>query len=1049
MPHTTEDFVNGLKFLKQAIRKTPHRACHYFHFTPTKVWVFDGEFGASIELRTGITGKVEIAPLWDIIKNWKGEVTLPYEPMVQPADFEYPFPTDSQFSFCTDQPFGISEALKEGLKQVPVSSWISNAILLGETGLVLSDGTKKFVWYGPKEVSSGHAAVIPERFASLVSRLGDPDQIKANGKFTKASYSGNRCLYAKSSGVIASDVFQTHKNLLQFSQNVNPVFIIDGKVKERVCCDCVMSYQCDLKTNRMSGTGANGQIMFVGKHPGRDDDSIGSPMTGPNGQLFWELLRDSGFQRGEVFVTNCIKCAPLTQNAGKKHWASCQKYFLKELEEVKPKMIVAVGAEATEFLTGRTGVMGLRGTGMTCVLDENYVVYPIRQPMALEHAQPADRPALKQSMIDDLRTVRDILHNGGKVSVDTLEDDTDYQIARTPEDVDRFLEELDKFDELSCDIETNDKLDPNDPLGKIVAIGFSGASGMGRAIPIHANGPLGEEGFTDSPFWWETDYVDNHLIPKLRDFCRRKKIYGHNFIKFDAQWLAKRWELNCDHIEFDTLLGAYATFHGLKSYGLEVLANSRCGMRNWKKEFDWTNTEKLCQYLCKDVDATVRVKLDIEKNIDQLEMWLLKNILIPIARELALMEGKGVTIDKKQIDALDSLLSGKLKECLSNIRATKEVTGWEMERGIEFNPESVQHTREIMFEKLRLKVIKRTDTKLPSVDAEVMETYAAEHPFARYVTEYKKLSKLHGTYVEGILKRLVDGLIHTSYLEHRTVTGRLASQNPNLQNIPREDTAAKVLEDGADIKRMFVPRQGTCFLQADYSQIELRVLACVAHDENMIRLFNSGADIHRETAAQACGISPDQVTKAQRTGAKFLNFGIVYGMTLPTLEVMFEESGTSAAEARRFWEGHQKAFPAVWRYMEEQKQKVIREGQQTTYFGRTRVYDTKDEEAFRQAYNFPIQSTASDLTLLSIIRTGGVLRQMGRKAYPILTVHDSIIYEVELSQFWDVAYIVQHVMESISFPWIVVPIKADLQAGPTWGDLLNVDMEKKILYKEK
>lgn len=1045
MRTTATDVIAGLKFLKLVVKKTDHRACQYFHFTPNRMWVYDGEHGAVVDARTGVTGRVLIPKMLELIDAPDG--LMPFyaqQDFVVPLETDCPFPTDSQLPFIVDDPDGISAAFKQCMKEMLFPSWMTEGILLGEHGLFASDGESKFIHHlrDTFHTSSGDAAVVPTRFAALVGRFGDPATVRANSSFIKASYPNGRHIFCRCGGVINSNIFKSTESLAKFGERQSSAFILDGKVNERACCKCALSYQCQLKHNLMRGEGASNAIMFVGKHPGRDDDSIGRPMTGPNGALFWELLLAAGFQQGEAYVTNCIKCAPITRNAGKMHWNACKSHLVQEIEQIRPKMIVAVGAEATEFLTGRTGVLGLRGTGLTCILNEDYTVYPIRQPMLLEHTQAADRAALKQSMVEDLRLVRDILYKGGKVSVDKLEDVTDYRVAATTEDVDAFLAELELAPELSCDIETNDTLDYNDPNGEIVSIGFSSGPGMGRAFPLKAPG-------VNDVSWWPDAYLYNVLIPKLRDFCQRKKVFGHNFLKFDCPWLRKKWGIDLDHVEFDTLLGSYAAFHGLKSYGLEVLANSKCGMRNWKKEFDSKDTYKLGMYLCKDVDATFRLKKYIEENIDELELWLLKTILIPVARELSYMEEKGVCIDREQVDSLDVILRGKRDACLQGIRGIQEVVMFEMENGCDFNPESSAQVGDIMFNRLRLPIKKKTKGKKPSVDAEVMEEYALEHPFAADVLQYKKLGKLHGTYVQGVLKRLVDNVLHTSYLEHRTVTGRLASQNPNLQNIPREDTVAKVLDDGSDIKRMFKPRPGYCFLQGDFSQIELRVLSCVAKDIKMMELFNSGADIHRETAAQACGIPADQVTKAQRTGAKFLNFGIVYGMTLPTLERMFEEAGTSAAEAQRFWTGHQKMFPSVWRYMTDQEQKVIRDGQQTTYFGRTRVYESKDQEAFRQAYNFPIQSMASDLTLLAIIQTGKVLRQMQLPAHPILTVHDSIIFEVDLDRFWDVCHVVKTIMESVSFPWIKVPIKVDLQAGPSWGDLLNVDIEKKILCKEK
>jgi uracil-DNA glycosylase family 4 len=1044
MRATSTDIIAGLKFCKQAILKTEHKACQYFHFTPQRIWTYNGDAGASLDVGLGFTGRVKIQEVLELIKNPNWYEAFEDSPKtlvhIEELESDCPFPTDSQFNFYTENTKGLSEALAELYKTfVKFPGWLTSSVLLGQHALIAADGYQVFGKMLNPGYSSADAAVIPERFGRLIARLGDPTSISAK-KYIKAVFQRGAIranLFSDYSSVVISEILGHPDKYNKFLETTNHAHIVDGRLVERHCSACELSYQCRLNTNRMNGEGAPGAIMFCGKHPGKDDDSIGRPMTGPNGKIFWELLRDAGYKQGEVYVTNCIKCAPITMNATQRHWKACQNNFLEELARVKPKMVVAVGAEATEFLTGKTGIMGLRGKGLSCALDESYTVYPIRQPMALEHANYADRESLKATMVADLRELRSILYNGGKVTVDTVEDSTDYKIAETPEDVDAFLEELDKCEELGCDLETTG-FDEDEEGAAIVAIGFSKGPGHGRAIPLLSKGE-------NSIFWWADDYLKDVLTPKIVEFVQRKKIFGHNFIKFDCRWMRKHWGIDPQNIDFDTLLGSYASYHGLRSYELEVLANSFCGMTRWKREFTLEDTRKLCIYLCKDVDATFRVREVVEKNIDQRERWLLKNILVPVARELSYIEERGVRIDIPQIDKVDELLRGKIEECLHTVRTMPEVAAWEIENGIDFNPDSTKHVGDVMYNKLKLRVIKRTKHGKPSADREVMEVYEEENPFCGEVMRFKRLSKLRGTYVDGMKKEIRNEVIHTHYKEHFVVTGRLSSSSPNLQNIPREDTAAKVLDDGSDIKRMFIPRPGHCFLQADYSQVELRVLACLAGDQNMQQAFIRGEDIHKATAAKVYGVPLDAVTKAMRDGAKRTNFGIVYGMQLPSLIKKFVDAGSSEQDAKNFWDRHHDEFPLVWKYMSDQEQLVIRNGQQTTYFGRTRIYETKDAEAFRQAYNFPIQSTASDLTLLSIIRTGRVLRELRLGAHPVLTVHDSIIFEVPIDEFWYVAKLVKTVMESQTYPWLVVPIRADLQAGPNWGHLLDVDIDTQTL----
>ena len=1044
MRHTTEDTIEGLKFLKSIVRKTKNQHSQHFHFLPNSIWVYDGENGGSIECGVGFTGCFTIKSVMDAIKEPPSSLAdiLPSLEINKFLSEDCPFPTNSQLIFDSSKIENLSESLKECYKELDFRSWEKCSVLLGNNKLLAVADGKKYIHDIGGNFGYGRATVIPERFGKLISKFGDPSDVRAK-KFIKATFDNypiKRHLFSASSDVVSL----TTETIDTFKEHEGDFHFLNGKIIDKTCTKCELSYQCSLETNKMPGEGFHDGIMFVGKHPGKDDDKIGSPMTGPNGKLFWELLRSAGYVQGEVFVTNCIKCAPVDISAGKRHWNYCSEHFLAELEEVKPKMVVAVGAEALTFLTGKTGVQGLRGTGLTCSLNEDYVVYPIRQPMALKHVDDYDQEAMKASMVDDLRNLRRILHTGGVVSVDSLEDDTDYRVAYTDEDVDAFLKELENAPALACDLETTG-LEEWAPGAEIVAIGFSSGPGHGRAIPVHAVG-------IEAPFWWDGKYVEETLIPKIVEFLRKKEkvLFGHNFLKFDNKWLRRFWKCDPVDIGFDTLLGAYATWHNLKSFELEVLANSKCGMRKWKKEFTLENTEQLCLYLCKDVDGTFRVKDEIEKDIDPAERWLLENILVPLTKEFSYMEQRGARIDREQIDEVDTLLEEKIKVCRETIRSIDEVKAWEAANGMEFNPDSPQQVGEIMFDKMKLPVIKKSKkTGKPSADKEVLGFYK-NNEFCKSVIEFKGMNKLRSTYVIGIKDSLDGELIHTSYKSWGTVTGRPSSSGPNLMNIPRGDTAGKVMEDGEAIKKLFIPREGNCFVQADYSQVELRVLACLSGDKNMIDIFKRGGDLHYETASKAYGIPVEQVSKAQRTNAKMINFGLIYGKHLETLKQDFIDAGSSAEDAVDFYNAHQREFPGVWQFMKDQEYKVIADGQQTTYFGRTRQYDEKNQEAFRQAYNTPVQSMASDLTLISIIRLVKAFKQLGIKAFPILTVYDSIICEVELSEFWKACDVIKDVMESIDFSWIKVPIVADLSAGPNWGELISVDtVNRKLLGKDE
>jgi DNA polymerase-1 len=249
-----------------------------------------------------------------------------------------------------------------------------------------------------------------------------------------------------------------------------------------------------------------------------------------------------------------------------------------------------------------------------------------------------------------------------------------------------------------------------------------------------------------------------------------------------------------------------------------------------------------------------------------------------------------------------------------------------------------------------------------------------------------------------------------------------------------------VLEDANAIKKIFAARPGYVLMQADYSQAELRTLASCSLDPALIDIYDRGLDAHTATAAKVYGIDLDAVTKAMRSNAKTVNFGIVYGMSWESLLQKFVSAGNTEDQARAFYDGHKKTFSKVWRWLDKQEEIIRRVGEQTTFFGRTRRYSEIDNHAIRQAYNFPIQSLASDLTLLSLVRCAKALRARKLPARVCLTVHDSIIFEIKMEAFWEVAQLVHDIMSGIHFDWMRVPMTVDMEVGLNWGQLKAVDM---------
>jgi len=815
--------------------------------------------------------------------------------------------------------------------------------------------------------------------------------------------------------------------------------VVNGQIRHDMqCVACDLSQNPNLHTNRMSGVGSENPVFFfVGHAPGAEDDFNGKPMTGKNGRLLHDLLRHAGIPYSKCYFTNTLKCALYGQKPKEMFFKHCRDWLIDEINERKPIVIISAGAQAMKWLTGQSGVSKLRRRGLPCALPihKDALVFPIRQPAALFHTEGYEYQQLFDEMVSDLVWIRQqvehgIVHRAGDI-------ETDYDMARTEDDADRILTELESADLLACDLETGTEdfekaLFPYSNC-HIISVGFSTRVGHARAIPLYARG-------ISSPFHWREGFVEKTINPRLKAIFEQKQVFGHNFLSFDQKWIRKEFGIDYCNIDFDTILAHYILNEERGTHALELLALLYTTMAPWKSTFTLSDTEQMCQYLCRDVDATFRLRSIFEPQLNDLQKWLLKNILMPVSNVLMEVEYEGVGVSKDNLYSLRDHLTEKIQAARDELQKSKPVQEFQIDKNVKFNPASPHHVRELLTDYCIVQLVKRTDSGEYSVDKEVLEDLSGEFLEADCTLKIRKLEKLKSTYCDGLIKVVDDaGRVHTSYSPYGTVSGRLASSNPNLMNLPRADTVGEVLEDGSIIKSVFAARPGYLFLQADYSQVELRVLACLSGDAALTEIYQKGLDAHTATAARVYGIPLDEVTKTQRTNSKTVNFGIVYGMSYASLLEKFLDAGNTEEQAENFYKAHQRTFRGVWKYMREQEQIARRQRFQETPFGRRRRYEDITSAEVRMAYNFPIQSTASDLTLLSIIRCHQILKKFNIDARIVLTVHDSIVFEIAASQFLTAARIIKLVMEGVKFDWLTVPIVVDLEYGPNWGKLENLE----------
>ncbi len=468
--------------------------------------------------------------------------------------------------------------------------------------------------------------------------------------------------------------------------------------------------------------------------------------------------------------------------------------------------------------------------------------------------------------------------------------------------------------------------------------------------------------------------------------------------------------LACGPCVFDTALAAYDLNPSQSDYPVSKLATN----------FLSTTVDDENAAACAEAVWNLRPVLEGELKLNGMET-LYADIELPLCQVLYRMEKRGISIDRSQLEQFGAMLSRRIDDCETLIFSYS---------GEKFNINSTKQLGELLFEKLGLPPVKKTKTGY-STNADVLEKLKNKHPIIPAIMDYRMLTKLKSTYADGLIKEIrEDGRIHTTFQNLVTATGRLSSTEPNLQNIPvRTDL-------GAEIRKMFVPRPGCVLVDADYSQIELRVLAHIAGDAAMREAFCGGVDIHTATAAQVFGVSPESVTALQRRHAKAVNFGIVYGISEFSLA---EDIGVSRYEAKAYIGNYLANYRGVRDYMKKVVSDARETGYTETLFGRRRYIPELKSSNFnirsgaeRIALNTPIQGTAADLIKLAMIRVEEALNREFPEAELLLQVHDELIVECPEAIAPQVAALISREMQSVSA--LSVPLTAEAKYGKSWYD---------------
>ena len=627
------------------------------------------------------------------------------------------------------------------------------------------------------------------------------------------------------------------------------------------------------------------------------------------------------------------------------------------------------------------------------------------QPTKINHYQAT--PALAQDNSDEALPAIQI-------------DRSRYETLLTEADLNRWVEKLKQAKLFALDTET-DNLDYM--AANLVGISFALENGEAAYLPLQLD-------YLGAPKTLEKTTALSLLKPVLENPAIQK--VGQNF-KYDLTIFARNG-IDVQGVAFDTMLESYV-LNSTGRHNMDDLAKRYLGHQTISFEeiagkgknqltFNQIPLEQAAEYAAEDADVTMKLqqvlweKLSKEPTLEK----LFKEMELPLLGVLSRMERRGVLIDS---DAL-FLQSNEIANRLSELEEQAYVLA-----GQPFNLASTKQLQEILFDKLGLPVIQKTPKGAPSTNEEVLEELAFSHELPKVLVEHRGLSKLKSTYTDK-LPQMVNpqtGRVHTSYHQAVTATGRLSSSDPNLQNIPIRN------EEGRRIRQAFIAREGFTVVAADYSQIELRIMAHLSQDQGLINAFTQGKDIHRSTAAEIFGVSLDEVTSEQRRNAKAINFGLIYGMSAFGLS---RQLGIGRADAQSYMDLYFKRYPGVQTFMHDIREKAKAQGYVETLFGR-RLYlpdinssnGMRRKAAERVAINAPMQGTAADIIKRAMIQLDQKL-QNDPDIEMIMQVHDELVFEVRSEKVAFYSELIKTQMESAAD--LVVPLIVDVGQGTNWDE---------------
>ncbi|MBP5772995.1 MAG: DNA polymerase I [Eubacterium sp.] len=605
-------------------------------------------------------------------------------------------------------------------------------------------------------------------------------------------------------------------------------------------------------------------------------------------------------------------------------------------------------------------------------------------------------------------------------NVDSANDfEENFQVVSDAKEIDKLFSEAKKADKIGLFIYETDKLE-----GLGLCFGD-------EAYYIKTSAAKSDESLDDiySRFTGEAEESsESDIKTKIKELVQTKKLVNNDVKKYN-----KYLEATKDDEVFDASLAAYLLNPLANSYEYDDIAKDYLGLLLPAEEEIFPKTKKdetpsreiednVKRFVCMNAYVLYNAKDKLEEALKDTEMYdVYKDIEVPLSFALYDMEQVGIHVDGDALKEYSKTLQSKISEMEKEIYE---------EAGHEFNINSPKQLGGILFGEMELPGGKKTKTGY-STSAQVLEKLEPDYPFVRKILDYRQLTKLNSTYAEGLQNYISeDGRIHGTFNQTVTATGRISSTDPNLQNIPVR------MEMGREIRKVFVPKDGCVFVDADYSQIELRILASISDDKNLIDAYKNSKDIHASTAALVFGVKEDEVTPLQRRNAKAVNFGIVYGISSFGLS---QDLSISKKEAQQYIEDYFKSYPGVKKYLDESVEFAKENGYALTLYNRRRPIPELKAGNFiqkqfgeRAAMNSPIQGTAADIMKIAMNKVAAEIKEKDLKSKIVLQIHDELLIEAYEDEVEVVKELLKRNMEEAAS--LKVPLDVDVNTGTNWND---------------